>query len=90
MEHHWKFLGGGGVLTAKFLDEMYENKLEFSWGEKGGGGGVHIFNMTALFLDSKYANQSVFRCESSTFNSCVSSKGVHKHKVTKLGSHTCT
>ena len=37
MEHHWKFLGGGGVLKAKFLDEMYENKLEFS-GERRAGG----------------------------------------------------
>ena len=29
MEDHWKFLvgGGGGVLKAKFLEEMYENKL---------------------------------------------------------------
>ena len=39
MEGHWKFLGGrggGGVLKAKFLEEMYENKLEFP-GEKGGG-----------------------------------------------------
>ena len=31
MEDHWKFLvvggGGGGVLKAKFLEGMYENKL---------------------------------------------------------------
>ena len=28
-----KFMrGGGGVLTAKFLEEMYENKLEFPGG----------------------------------------------------------
>ena len=28
-----KFIrGGGGVLTAKFLEEMYENKLEFPGG----------------------------------------------------------
>ena len=32
MEGHWKFLGGGGVLKAKFLEEMYENKLEFPGG----------------------------------------------------------
>ena len=37
MEGYWKFLGGGGVLKAKFLEAMYENKLEFSG---GGGGGV--------------------------------------------------
>ena len=36
MKGHWKFLGGGGwggVLNAKFLEEMYENKLEFPGGE---------------------------------------------------------
>ena len=34
MEGHWKFLGGGrGVLKAKFLEAMYENKLEFPGGE---------------------------------------------------------
>ena len=27
---------GRGVFKAKFLEEMYENKLEFCWG--GGGG----------------------------------------------------
>ena len=32
MDGHWKFLGGGGVLKAKFLEEMYENKLEFPSG----------------------------------------------------------
>ena len=38
MEGHWKFLGGGGgVLNAKFLEKMYENKLEFP-GRRGGGG----------------------------------------------------
>ena len=34
MEGHWKFLGGGGVLKPKLLEEIYENKLEFP----GGGG----------------------------------------------------
>ena len=30
MEGHWIFVeGGGGVLKAKFLEAMYENKLEF-------------------------------------------------------------
>ena len=33
MEGYWKFLGPGGgggvVLKAKFLEAMYENKLEF-------------------------------------------------------------
>ena len=33
MESHWKFLGGGGVLKAKFLEAMYENKPEFPGGE---------------------------------------------------------
>ena len=38
MEGHWKFLGGeGGVLKAKFLEAMYENKLEFPGGVGGGG-----------------------------------------------------
>ena len=34
MEVHWKFLGvgGGGVLKAKFLEAMYENKLQFPGG----------------------------------------------------------
>ena len=35
MEGHWKFLGGEGVLKAKFLEEMYENKLEFPGGVGG-------------------------------------------------------
>ena len=35
MEDHWKFLGGGGVLKAKFLEEMYETKLEFPAGRGG-------------------------------------------------------
>ena len=47
MEDHWKFLGGWGFLKAKFLEAMYENKLEFPvemgdakqknlpWGEYG-------------------------------------------------------
>ena len=37
MEGHWKFLGGGGVLKAKFLEEMYENKLEFPGRGRRGG-----------------------------------------------------
>ena len=35
MEDHWKFLGGGGFLKTKFLEAMYENKLEFLGGEGG-------------------------------------------------------
>ena len=31
-EGHWKFLGGGGVLKAKFLEPMYINP-EFPGGE---------------------------------------------------------
>ena len=38
MEGHWKFLGEGGVLKAKILEEMYENKLESPGGRVGGGG----------------------------------------------------
>ena len=53
MEGHWKFLGGGGVLKTKFLEEMYENQLQFSggrWGckrKKTFLGGVLIFSGTA-------------------------------------------
>ena len=35
MEGHWKFLGGGGVLKTKFVEALYENKLEFPGGEGG-------------------------------------------------------
>ena len=44
---------GRGVLKAKFLEEMYENKLEFPGGRGGGAkqktfhGGVWIFSGTA-------------------------------------------
>ena len=53
MEGQWKFLGGGGVLKAKFLQEMYGNKLEFPGGggvqnKKPFMGGVWIFSGTAL------------------------------------------
>ena len=53
MEGHWKFLGGGRVLKDKYLEAMYENKLEFPGGRGGGGrvqnkkpsmGGVWIFS----------------------------------------------
>ena len=49
MEGHWKFLGGGGVLKAKFLEAMYENRLELPGGEGGAkqktfcGGSLDIF-----------------------------------------------
>ena len=47
--------GGLGVLKAKFLEEMYENKLEFPGGGRRGGafnkkpsvGGVWTFSGTA-------------------------------------------
>ena len=42
MESHRKFLGGGGILKAKFLEAMYEKKLEFPGGE---GGGVQNKNL---------------------------------------------
>ena len=45
---------GRGVLKAKFLEAVYENKLEFPGGRWGGGakqkpsmGGVWIFSGTA-------------------------------------------
>ena len=54
MEDHWKFLGGGGgVLKAKFLEAICENKLEFPGGGSGvqnkkpSVGGVWIFCGTA-------------------------------------------
>ena len=55
----WKVIrnswgGGGGFLKAKFLEEMYENKLEFPGGGRRGGakqktfrGGVWTFSGTA-------------------------------------------
>ena len=49
----WKFLGGGGgVLRAKILEAMYEDKPEFpgGWGmqnKKPFMGGVWIFSGTA-------------------------------------------
>ena len=54
----WKVIGnslGGGVLKAIFLEEMYENKLEFPGGGRRGGafnkkpsvGGVWTFSGTA-------------------------------------------
>ena len=50
MEGQWKFLVGGGVLRAKILEEMYEDKLEFL----GGGGGCKTEkpSMGRLFLHS--------------------------------------
>ena len=36
MEGHWKFLGGGGFFKAKFLEAMYEFKI--NWKFLGGGG----------------------------------------------------
>ena len=38
MEGYWKFLGGGvggGLLEAKFLKALYENKPEFPGGVEG-------------------------------------------------------
>ena len=55
MEGHWKFLGGGGVLKAKFLEEMYENKLEFPGGRGDAkqktfrGGSMDIFWNCTIF-----------------------------------------
>ena len=49
---------GSGVLKAKFLEAMYENKLKFPRGEGckakkpswGGGGGVWIFSAIAQYF----------------------------------------
>ena len=68
MEGHWKFLGGGGgVSKAKFLEEMYESKLEFPEGRgcktKSLPWGVWIFSGTAHLLKTTptmtYAHQIV-------------------------------
>ena len=58
MEGHRKLIGGGGgVLKAKFLEKMYENKLESPGGKgvqniKPSVGGVWIFYGTAHFVFS--------------------------------------
>ena len=46
--------GGGGVLKGKFLEAMYENKLEFPRGRGGAKqetfrGGVWIFSGTVQY-----------------------------------------
>ena len=50
MEGHWKFLEGGGILKAKFLEAMYmyENKLEGGAKQKTfrGGGGKRTLQVT--------------------------------------------
>ena len=55
MEGHWKFLGGGGVLKAKFLEAMYQNKPEFPEGQGGGGAKQKTFSGGSMeygyFLD---------------------------------------
>ena len=48
--------GGGGVLKAKFLEAMYENKLEFPavrvmQNKKPSVGGVWIFSGTAQVME---------------------------------------
>ena len=56
MKGHWKFLGGRGVLKARFLEAMYENKLEFPGGwcktKKPSVGGVWIFSGAAHYYKS--------------------------------------
>ena len=32
---YWKFLGGGGLLEAKFFEAVRETKLEFPGGRRG-------------------------------------------------------
>ena len=60
MEGHWKLLGGGGgVLKAKFLEEMYDNNPEFPGGEGGAkqksfhGGSMDIFWNCTVFSSMK-------------------------------------
>ena len=54
-EGHWKFLGGGRVLKAKFLEAMYDNIPECPGGrgvqnkKKPSLGGVWIFSGNAHF-----------------------------------------
>ena len=64
---------GRGVLKAKFLEEMYENKLEFPGGRGGGAakqkpsvGGVWIFSGTArcIFVDLLQIKDK-FHCQES-------------------------
>ena len=50
MEGHWKFIGEGGFLKAKFLEAMHENTMEFPGGWRGAqtkktlcGGSMDIF-----------------------------------------------
>ena len=63
MEGHWKFLGGGGMLRAKFLEAMYENKLKFPGGDGGGGGApveaIWIFSGTAHYQFILYSYNKI-------------------------------
>ena len=79
MEGHWKFPGGGGVLKAKFLETVYENKLEFPGGRGGGGGakqkpsvrGVRIFSGTAQNMLRKCEQSMSYLQSSSLVIFCV-------------------
>ena len=57
MEGHWKFLRGGGVLEAKFLETMYENKLEFPGGR--GGAKQKTFRGRSMDILLELHNESV-------------------------------
>ena len=53
-EGHWKFLGGGGVLEAKFSEVKYEAKLELpgkggEWCKTNNLGGARIFSGTTQY-----------------------------------------
>ena len=64
MEGHWKFLRGGGVLEAKFLETMYENKLKFPGGR---GGGCKTKNL--LWEEYGYfTGTAQWVCEAQTFS----------------------
>ena len=49
-EGYWEFLGGGGVLKAKFVQAMYENKLEFPGG-RGGAKQKNLLGECGYFLE---------------------------------------
>ena len=69
MKGLWKFLGGvgvgGGGVKAKFLEAMYENKLEFPGG--GGGGGCK----TKSLPWGKYMYQWIFSVTAHLFNTLL-------------------
>ena len=71
MEGHWKFIGGGRVSKAKFVEAVYENKLEFPggrecktknllWGEYGYFLELHSFTPDVLNLPIIITQTNIF------------------------------